>query len=219
MAFTFEPSTHSYALNGIVVPSCTRCLDHAGLVSYDMVRREILERKSRIGVLVHQATHYYDEGQLDWNSVHEKIRGYVEGWANFREVTGFVPRRIEQSFCATINGMPVGLTPDREGLFQKREAIVDLKTSSTEQDWWAIQLAGYALGVPDFYGVATSLESSPIALFVRRRRIAVQLFETGKYRKFDYSEREDANVFISALHLTHWKLKQGNKLRMIEEAA
>jgi hypothetical protein len=215
MAFAFDAITHSYTLNGIVVPSCTRCLDHAGLVSYDMVRREILERKSRIGVLVHQATNYYDEDQLDPNSVHEKIKGYVDAWAMFRQDTGFVPRRIEKSFCASINGMPVGLTPDREGMFLKQEAIVDLKTSVAEQPWWSIQLAGYALGVPDFYGVASGLLSSPLALFVRRRRIAVQLRDDGKYKKFDYTEREDANVFISALHVTHWKIKQGIKLRAI----
>src|SRR5207253_9068250 len=99
--------------------------------------------------------------------------------------------------------------------FRKQEAIVEIKTSTTVMDFWPAQLAGYALGVPDFNG----LLASPIALFTRRRRMAVQLFADGRYKKFDYESRQDAQVFISALHISTWKMARGSKLRPIEEAA
>jgi hypothetical protein len=213
VALVFDAATHAYTLDGITIPSCTRVLDHAGLVDYSMIRQEILERKSLLGSLVHQATHFYDEQDLDFSSLTDDIKYRVEAWANFRIDTGFVPRLIEKRFVATVNGMTYGLTIDREGLFKKDEAIVDLKTSATIEDWVAVQTSGYALGVPDYNGKTLS----PLALFHRRRRMAVQLLSNGKYFKRDFEDRNDATVFISGLHITHWKLNHKKPLRKIEE--
>lgn len=209
----FEEATHSYRVDGLVVPSCTRVLDHAGLISYDMVKREILERKSTIGTLVHLATHYYDKGDLDWSSLDDFTKGRTEAWASFRSDTGFVPRLIEERYIAGINGMSFGLTIDREGLMNGQDTIIEIKNAATMEPWWAIQTAGYALGVPD----PTGIRSSPRALFARRRRMAVQLFTDGRYKKFDFTDYQDVEVFISTLHITHWKLKNGSPLRKIEE--
>ena len=213
MPLVFDGATHSYTLDGVVIPSVTRALDHAGLVEYDMVRADLLERKSILGSLTHQACHFYDEQDLDFKSLSDDIKPRVEAWANFRIDTGFTPRLIEKRYVATVNGMTYGLTVDREGFFRKEEAIIDLKTSAVIGDWVAIQTAGYALGVPDYEGQMLS----PIALFYKRRRMAVQLLATGKYKKFDYEERGDASVFVSTLHITHWKLQHGKSLRKIEE--
>ena len=213
--FSFDEATHGYSVDGISVPSVTRTIDHAGLVSYDMVREEILLRKSEIGTKVHRACHFFDDGDLDIESLDYRIRGYVEAWIKFRNETGFCPYpgRIEARFVVTINGMTVGLTVDRVGLFRKQETVVEIKTAAVAQRWWSVQLAGYALGVPDHDG----LKCSPMTLFHRRRRIAVQLFADGDYRKHNYEDTRDASVFISALHVTHWKMANGSKLRRIEE--
>ncbi len=213
----FDEATHSYTMDGRIVPSCTRALDHAGLISYEMVRKEILDRKSTIGTLVHLGSHYYDEGTLDWKSFKEDnpadqdTKGRIEAWANFRGDTGFVPRLIEEPYIATINGMTYGLKIDREGLMRGQEAIIEIKNSANVEPFWAIQLAGYALGVPD--GKHTSAR----ALFARRRRIAVQLFPDGRYRKHDFTDCQDAEIFISTLHITTWKLNHSSPLRKIEE--
>jgi hypothetical protein len=213
VSFEFDERTHAYTHNGVCVPSVTRTLDMAGLVSFDAVRKDILERKSEIGTMVHLATHYYDEGVLDWDSVNEDCKGRIEAWANFRADTGFVPRIIEVPFLASMNGMTFGLKPDRIGVFGKAEAIIDLKTSASVEDWVGVQTAGYALGVPDIEG------SSPLERFYRRRRISVQLFEDGRYKKRDFTDRGDATVFLSALHITTWKMNHGSALRKIQEAA
>src|SRR5216683_1940928 len=116
-------------------------------------------------------------------------------------IFGKAIRHSIKRYVATVNGMTYGLTVDREGFFKKDEAIIDLKTSAAVAPWCGIQLAGYALGVPDFEGKIMS----PLTLFYRRRRMIVQLCENGKYKKFDFSDTHDANVFISALHITLWK--------------
>lgn len=209
----FDEATHSYTIEGRSVPSVTRVLDHAGLVDFSMVQREILERKSKIGRLVHMATEYFDKGDLDWESLDDYTRGRTEAWMNFRKDTGFTPRLIEERCVANVNGMSYGLTIDREGMMGKHETIIELKTSAAAEPWWAIQTAGYALGVPDFEGKV----NSPRALFARRRRIAVQLFADGRYKKFDYPESQDAEVFLASLFISHWKLQHGTPFRKIEE--
>src|SRR6266566_2325563 len=127
MALVFDAATHAYTLNGVNIPSVTRTLDHAGLVSYEMVRQDILEKKSWLGIKVHEACHYYDQNDLNWASLDEDVKPRLDAWASFRADTGFVPQRIEARFVATVNGMTYGLTVDREGVFKKQEAIIDLK--------------------------------------------------------------------------------------------
>ncbi len=160
------------------------------------------------------ATQYYDTGELDWASLDDYSKGRTEAWVNFRNDTGFVPRLIEERYIAVVNGMSYGLTIDREGLMRGKETIIEIKTSAAAEPWWAIQTAGYALGVP-----GPDPNSSPRALFARRRRMAVQLFADGRYKKYDYVDNQDADVFMSGLHVATWKLSQGDKLRTIEEFA
>jgi len=214
----FDEATHAYSMNGYVVPSVTRIIDHAGLTSYEMVRKEILERKSTIGVLVHLATKFYDRGTLDWDSLDNYTRGRTEAWAQFRRETGFEPRIIEEPFIASINGMTYGMTVDREGLMAGRPSIIEIKTTTNIAPWFGIQTAGYALGVPD-PSTGSGAKATPRTLFARRRRMVVQLFEDGHYMKRDFNDPQDAEIFISSLHVTSWKLANGAKLRTIQEEA
>jgi hypothetical protein len=214
--FQFDEATHSYTQEGHSIPSCTRVLDHAGLVSYDQVRQDILERKSRIGTIVHLATQYYDRDTLDWDSfsdsdIDQENKRRVEAWARFRLDTNFAPTHIEERYVTTVNGMLYGLTVDLVGLIGGRETILDIKTSVSAMPWYAIQTAGYAMGVPG--------HASPRAMFINRRRMIVQLFPDGRYKKHDFTEMADADVFLSCLHISHWKLNKGLKLKEIEEAA
>lgn len=225
MDFSFDPASHIYTRNGRQVPATTRILDHAGLVSYDLVRSEILERKSRIGTAVHAATHFYDTDDLDWSSImdDDEICNRVRAWISFRKDTGFVPRRIEEQFVATVHGMEYGLTVDREGILGRNECIVELKTSAAVQPFWAIQLAGYALGLPERPPQPTEnhgpslVSPSARALFARRRRVAVQLLPDARYKMWPFDDYFDAEVFMAALCITHWKLQHNAPIRRIEE--
>lgn len=166
---------------------------------------------------MHLATKFYDRGTLDWNSLDNLTRGRTEAWAEFRRETGFNPRIIEEQYIAEVNGMSYGLTVDREGIMGGRPTIVEIKTTVNVERWFAIQTAGYALGVPNPEERASGY-MSPRHLFAFRRRIVVQLFEDGSYKKHDFKEPGDAEVFISSLHVTRWKLDHGTKFRKIEEA-
>jgi len=210
---TFEEATHAYRRDGLPIPSVTRILDHGGLVNFEMVRQDVLERKATIGTLVHLATKFYDQGDLDWNSLDRYTRGRVEAWALFRKETGFTPRIIEEQYIANVQGMSFGLTVDREGLLRGTSTIIEIKTASAPSEWWGLQTAGYAMAVPD----PEEKLLTPITCFMKRRRMAIMLLEDGSYKKIEHTENDDWQVFLWALGLTHWKLKKGKAFRKIEE--
>lgn len=205
--FEFDPSSHVYKRAGRVVPGCTRILGHTGLADYRWVRAEILERTSNLGRRVASYTHFFDENDIDWSDLTDEERARVEAWAEFRVLTGFVPRLCEHQMVAEVDGMAFGMQLDREGIINRSPAIVEIKC--TRQIMWhhGIQTAGYAAGLP-MEGVM-----SPMARFLRRRRYVVQLLPTGKPVMREFTDGHDYHTFHSALYLTHQKMSHGMKLQ------
>jgi hypothetical protein len=217
--FQFIEATHTYLRGGLVIPSATRCIDHAGLTSYDNVRRDILDRKSDNGKKVHAATHYYDEGDLDLRSISDVQRGYLDSWIEWRTFRNFSPVLIEQQQIATLYAMSFGMTLDRWGFLDKYPTIVELKTSVAIEAWHGIQTALYAAGVVHPKLIASN-SMSPQARFLTTRRVVVQLRPDGKkaHERF-FEDRKDFDVATWALGITHWKLSHGKKIEEIREAA
>lgn len=212
--FNFDERTHTYSQGGIVVPGCTRILDHAGLSNYDMVRADILERRSALGRAVHSACHFLDEGDLDWTTVVDSARGYIESWGILCEDMRFVPRIIEHQCIAEIDGMPYGMKIDREGLINGEEAIIEIKITRQIHASHGIQLAGYALGLPH------AKLTTPMARFMNRRRFVAKLDEHGKKARLaSFDSKTDAGVFTAGLVISHWKMLSGYKISELEEAA
>jgi len=209
--FQFDESLHVYKVDGMVVPGVTRVIDHAGLTSFENVREDILERRSKLGTIVHACTHFFDEGDLDWMTVAEEAKGYVDSWANLVTELGLKWQRIEFQCVGEIDGMKVGMRPDREGFIFGRLSIVDLKISRQAEPWHAIQTALYALGLPH------PMLTTPMARFMARDRYIAKLDEHGKKAKLiPYRARNDADVGRSALAISHWKLSHGKKIEPLE---
>lgn len=195
-AFQFVPETHTYLVGGRPIPSVTQILQSTGLVCYDHIPEAILEHKAEIGTAAHAACHYFDEGDLDLNSVHSEVLGYLQAWILFREQTGFVPRLMEQRGIAILNGMPYGYTLDREGEFQERETVFEIKCTAGVEISWGPQMAAYE--------TALRLEDKKA-----RRRVAVHLRKDGTYALLRYSDVWDYRVFEWALGVETWKRQKG----------
>lgn len=204
--FQFDESTHIYSRKGSVIPGCTRILEHGGLTNYELVKNSIMERKSQLGRAVHSATHFYDQDDLDWNSLDDETKARTDAWADFRAKTGFVPRQREVQCIACVNGMEYGMQIDAEGLIKKVDALVEIKITCEIMPSHGIQLAGYALGLP------MNATESALARFYQRKRYAVQLLPSGKAKLWPFEDPKDAEVFMWALGLANWKLKHGMKL-------
>lgn len=228
--FTFDEATHCYRDNrGIVRPSVTRCMDQTGLADYSMVRADILERKSRLGTETHWATRLYDENDLDWNSLWEEVKPRVDAWAEFRAITGFTPfpNRIEFRHMACYNGMEYGMACDREGLLRGKLGVAEIKTSANEEDWHAIQLTGYVIGLPyernsitgkayDENGPLGREGSGGLAGFFAHERYVVRLMPNGKPKYVKYDDHNDWSTFDAALRLTNWRTNHRKPITEIE---
>ena len=204
-AFTFNEDTHTYQVDGRVVPGCTRILEQAGMINFDHVNRDILERKSELGSAVHKACHLFNLKRSF--TCDEQVRGYLNSWKETARVLKFEARMSEYQLVASVNGMLYGMQIDAEGLVRGAEAILDYKIGVVMAHH-AIQLAGYAAGL-----YHPRLETA-MARFRSRKRIIVKLQEDGSLAKIYYCEEtSDFDVFVSALQITYWKMKHDKSYR------
>jgi hypothetical protein len=209
--FQFDELSHTYRVGGVIVPGVTRVIDHAGLTDYDNVRADILDRRSALGRVVHRCIHFWNQNDLDWATVDERAKGYVESAIMLADDLKLQPRQVECQCVAELNGMLYGMQVDWEGFVGPDEALIDYKITRQAQPHHAIQLAGYALGLPH-----EKLTSS-WARFLARKRFIAKLHEQGKRaRLIPYESKNDAKVYESALVTTHWKLLMGKKIEPIE---
>lgn len=198
--FTFDEETHTYTVpNHGQVPSCTRVLAAGGLVSFDHVDREILERKSELGREVHKACHLYNQGKAVFCD--DQVRPYLDSWIATTKALHFEPRLSECLQIASVNGMLFGMQIDAEGLVLNQDTIIDYKIGQI-MPHQGIQLAGYAAGL-----YHPRLET-PLGRFRTRKRIIVKLQENGSLGKVHRCEdKSDFDTFTSALFTTYWKIK------------
>lgn len=200
--FTFDQEKHLYRLDdGRIVPGHTRVLDLGGLVPYKAIDLDILERKSALGRETHAATLLYDQNKKV--KVDRRVEPFFEAWLLFRRETGFAPFLREYRDVYSIDGMPFGMQIDALGRFpgDRRETCVELKTCATILPHHGVQLAAQAAGVKQ------NGTLSPLARFLSRQRVVVQLKPNGRYKRHDFEKRSDFEAFTRALGTTYWKLE------------
>jgi hypothetical protein len=197
-SFEFLPETHSYIENGVTIPSVTQCLGACGLVCYDHVPADILQRKAELGTAAHAACHYADEGDLSWESVDHAVLPYVTAWMKFRNECDFAPKLLEFRGIGEVGGMKYGYTLDREGLFNGRDSIIEIKCTASVEVSWGPQTAAYELARRKIDGKV-------------RSRVAVHLKPSGTYSLVKLDDVNDYRVFQWALGLESWKRAKGKR--------
>lgn len=202
MIYTFDEEKHLYRLeDGSIIPGHTRVLDLGGLVPYKDIEPDILERKSAIGREAHYACLLNDQAKRF--TYDPRVEGYLEAWRDFRKTSGFVPTLCEHRDVYSIHGYWFGMQIDRIGKFpgDKHETVIELKTCSVVMPHHGVQLAAQAGGVVAG-GIAT-----PLARFLIRKRMVVQLRDNGKWRKHNFDDRGDFDQFLHSLATAYWKMK------------
>ena len=136
----FIESTHTYIVDGIIVPSVTQIMRQASDDTYANIPPWILEKAAERGTIVHQAIHDYE--------VHQRINpdcpiDYLERYRVVKATSRLEPFRQEFMLTATV-GLTFAGTIDMLARIGDKTVLVDVKTSSAvHNDLWAIQLAGY----------------------------------------------------------------------------
>lgn len=199
---------HEYRLAGRVIPGCTSILQRAGLSDLSMVPEHVLKAKSRLGSIIHEYTHFYDEDDFDIRDLDSfpQYQNRVRGWAQFRKDWQFEPSVIEQAMAIRVNGMVFGVKPDRFGFGNfgpggaRIMTTVEIKCTAEIEPAHEIQTAGQALALK---------EDCPIP-----GRVICQLLEEADaakkfYRVHKCEDRHDEAVFMWALGLETYKRNKG----------
>ena len=187
--FSFEQETHTYRLDGQVIPSVTQVLEP--LMELEGIRREVLEEAAAFGTHVHEACALMLQKRLDWATLDTRLVPYVSAAKKFVEEAKVVVLRVEHRMCDPV--LRVAGTLDLLGVIDRSTGIFDWKSSAVMSKTTGLQLAGYD------HLHRRSLGGRPL------KRFGVQLRADGDYRLFEYKDPRDQNWFFSALNLWHWK--------------
>lgn len=192
----FDADAHVYTVAGIVRPSVTQILEDTGVIDYSFIPDVSRDRYLQRGRAVHLATHYFDEGDLDEETLPEEIRPYLEAWKSFRHDSRFTWDRVEFRSFHPRYGYAGQL--DRAGRPPAKRALkvlLDIKTTQAPE-WVRMQTAAYA-----------AFFESPRSYL----RMAVELHADETYVLHEYSGQSwqaDFNDFLSCLNVYRLKRRK-----------
>jgi len=187
----FDAGTHTYRLNGRVVPSVTQLIAQLYRGAFDCVPEAILDRKRDIGLAVHAATELIDVDDLDESSVDPAITGYLDAYRAFLRAER--PKWVMSETRLAHPLLGFAGTLDRSGFLRKEVSIVDVKTVAELHPAVGVQTAGYDL-----------LHQHANDTRAHAKRYALQLRPDGTYKLQPYLSPDDYRVFLSIVSLHNW---------------
>lgn len=201
---TFDEARHAYTLEGPgaaprVLPSVTEILRAVGLIDLSRIPAHYLDAARDRGTRVHHAAHHLSEGTLEWSTVLEEERGYVEACAAFLTSSGFVMSAQEVRLYSAVLGYAG--TTDALGYWQGEPADADYKTGDPNLVAAQYQLAAYVHAIRE--GLArtppTPVEWLDVAPTTPIRRLSVRLRRNGTYQITEYRKPTDSSVWLAAV--------------------
>lgn len=185
---SFDADRHVYAMDGKEVTGITRVLGDLGMVDTSFFTEEMRE----FGTLRHLVTELDDLGDLHEPSVDPRLVPTLYGWREWREREGFVPTHIEVWVYSMFEYATI---VDRVGYFQRKpdeRVVINLKGPA--------RLASYG---PQVWAEARAFEETS-GLEVHRR-LSVHIGRDGVVRVHEHTDRDDLNVWLSALAIWRWR--------------
>lgn len=196
----FDEPSHTYRVNGQVVPSVTQVLDKA-FDSYARVPKNILDAAAAKGNYVHKACELLLWDQLDKTQIDSTYIKYIEAFERFLDESGVEIEAPEErlyhpqlGYAGTVD--LIAKLPIRK---KYHRAIVDYKTSFKLMPSVGPQLAAYQ----EAFNHKKSADEKA------RYRFALHLKKDGSYELESYESPMDLAVFKSCLTLH--KFVQENK--------
>jgi hypothetical protein len=197
MGLAFEPATHTYELDGVIVPSVTGILQASDLIDFSSVPPSVLDRARLRGSAVHQAIHYYNERDLDVDRFCLEFPAfgpYLRAWIAFTEQRKFVPKLNEHRVASRVH--QVAGTIDCLGVLDGHGALLDFATGRPEDVSKDLQTAGYHLLAREWASEDPELHKFFVLHGLVLRRYAVALKRDGSFSVHAYADPSDARTFI-----------------------
>lgn len=202
MDIVLDEKSHKYFVAGREVSGVTTILKEVGFYDFGCVNQEMLEERARFGKAVHKALEFYDKGTLDVGSVPEQIKPYILIWKKF--IADYSVQILEPEkklFHAAYRYCGMA---DRIAVINNSVCILDIKTGN-ELPEHALQVAAYERAYRD--DKTNPNKPKQTGMY---KRYSVYLSETG-YKVRRYDNKNDINVFLSALTLYQYKKNGGKK--------
>lgn len=187
--FYFDSEKHEYTLDGRIIPSVTQILADMGFIDSTWFTEYARQR----GDFVHRIIKWYCNSVLDDDSVDSLLMPYLDAWIQFVKDSKFHSISVEIPVFS--EPYQFAGTPDHVGLINDMKCVLDVKTGAIDTVV-GLQLAGYRLLCG---GIST------------HQRYALQLTNKGKYKLTQFKDRQDIEVFLSALSCWHWQKNHGRR--------
>lgn len=177
---------HIYTVEGTTQPGVSEILQSAELID----TRWYNDRACTRGIYVHKAIEIYHRQGLNFRTLDDELRPYVEAYLDFLKRTEFRPIIIEEpsfhpvyQYCGTVD-----LIGHLDAL-----SLIDIKTGARPK-WVGLQTAAYKA----LWG--SRVEGKPIS-----HRYALELRGNGKWALTRLSNKTDLEVFMAALTIYNFK--------------
>ena len=171
--FLFDEATHTYTLDGVVIPSVTEICAPITCGKYPPVG--VVQQAAARGTRVHELCALYDMDALP-DEIEAELVGYVKAWAAFCRDYKPVWRHIELPLYGEIDpGQPFAGTLDRIGEIDGLIRVVDIKTAASLDRPAKVALCEQITG----YEWLADLNKIDVSYGAG---MGVQLFADGNYR-------------------------------------
>lgn len=137
---SFDPKTHTYTLNGMVIPSVTQLMKPLSNAKYGAIDESTLRAKAEKGTAVHEAIEFHIAyGAIDCPS---DLMGYFNAYLAWRD--DYLPRIVMSEQAVYHPAMLYAGTMDLLAVIGDRNVLIDVKTTSQINDMLtSVQLEAY----------------------------------------------------------------------------
>ena len=143
----YDDETHTYLVNGVIVPSVTQVMQVKFGNKYEGIRSEVLNRAAERGTAIHKAIENYCKG-MDDGSKEVHNFNFLMNYYKIKPVKNEVP------IILMVDNQPV-IAGRLDLVLQENDALclADIKTTSQlDKEYLAYQLNLYRLGYMQSYG-------------------------------------------------------------------
>lgn len=186
----YDAETHTYRLNGEVVPGVTTVLKRISQEAYRFVDRALMDRAAALGTAVHKLIELRIAGTLDTDALDPQLLPYLHSWDRFIATSGFLPLLSEQIVWSLRYRFAGQL--DLLGELHDCIALIDAKRCAQVPVTAGPQTAGYEIAARERFPELFR-SGRPV------KRFALQLNTDGTHRLVPFTDPDDARVFLSEL--------------------
>jgi len=206
MALLFDAASHTYYLDGPQVPSTTGVLRDSGLINLEKIPSFILERARTRGSAVHALVHFANENDLDWASVDDAYRPYLDAWLQYCRERALRVLLCEYRIASRRHR--VAGTLDLLCEIAGDGWLIDYKTGDPEDVAADFQTGSY-LGMAFEWATDDPRLATVLRRHTRWRRAAVRLLRTGSFRVTEYTDPRDYSRFQTLVAAWHIRNERG----------